>query len=170
MVSSFGKITKNHKGLKMEVLTKQIVKKLPKNLRLTSIIQEAITNSIHANASQIEVFFETIDESLIEGTNLKVKKVIVCDNGEGFTDENIKSFNQYMSDYKYDLGCKGIGRFTYLTLCDKVEIFSYNKNKPIKLTLHWTRNLLHHKSIVMILKKRQRLFLTTSNTKLSHTI
>ena len=116
----------------MEVLTKQIVKKLPKNLRLISIVQEAITNSIQANANQIEVFFETIDNNLIEGTNLKVKRVIVCDNGEGFTDDNIKSFNQFMSDYKYNLGCKGIGRFTYLTICSNIEIFSHNKNKPIK--------------------------------------
>jgi hypothetical protein len=37
-----------------------------------------------------------------------------------------------MSEYKQVLGCKGIGRFIYLTICDKVEFESYNRDKNIK--------------------------------------
>lgn len=115
----------------MLVSTKQIIKKLPKNIRLLSVIEEAIANSIDANATKITIYFKTIDKALIEGGNLNVKSVAIVDDGDGFTDENIASFNQYMSNYKQALGCKGIGRFTYLTICDKVEFLSYNNNHHI---------------------------------------
>jgi len=50
------------------VTTKQILKKLPDNLRLTSILEEAITNSIQAHASEIDVYFETLPVDLTEET------------------------------------------------------------------------------------------------------
>jgi len=115
----------------MIVTTKQIVKKLPTNLKLLSVLNEAITNSIQANATEIEIYFYTIDNNLF-GDTKKVKNVSIIDNGDGFTDDNLDSFNHYMSEYKQTLGCKGIGRFTYLTICEKVEFESYNNNKSIK--------------------------------------
>lgn len=114
----------------MIVTTKQIVKKLPTNLRLMSVLEEAIANSIQANATEISIYFETIDTLLQEYR--KVKNVFIVDNGDGFTDENINSFNHYLSDYKQVLGCKGIGRFTYLTICDKVSFESFNGANNIK--------------------------------------
>lgn len=114
----------------MIVTTRQIVKKLPTNLRLISIVEEAITNGIQANATEVEVYFDTIDSSLI-GDIKKVKNLTIIDNGDGFTDKNIESFNHYMSEYKIKLGCKGIGRFTYLTVCDKIKVNSFNNDKNI---------------------------------------
>jgi len=114
----------------MIVTTKQIVKKLPNNLKLMSILAEAITNSMQANATEIEIHFDTIDVSLLQDVK-QVKNITIIDNGDGFTDKNIDSFNHYMSDYKQELGCKGIGRFTYLTICDKVEVESYKNDSNI---------------------------------------
>ncbi|OCL85717.1 hypothetical protein AAX26_01784 [Aliarcobacter thereius] len=117
--------------IKMQVTTRQIVKKLPTNLKLMSVLNEAITNSIQADATEIEIFFETIDISLLNDSK-KVKNITIIDNGKGFTDKSIISFNHYMSDYKQHLGCKGIGRFTYLTICEKIAYESYNNGKNIK--------------------------------------
>lgn len=115
----------------MLVTTRQIVKQLPTNLRLLSILNEAITNSIQANATKIKINFDTIDISLLEDEE-SVKNMTIVDNGDGFTDDNINSFNHYLSEYKQTLGCKGIGRFTYLTICDKVKFHSYNNNANIE--------------------------------------
>lgn len=117
----------------MIVTTKQIVNKLPNNLKLMNVISEAITNSIQANATEIEIHFDSIDVSLLQDVK-QVKNIIIIDNGDGFTDKNIDSFNHYMSDYKQELGCKGIGRFTYLTLCDKVEVESYRNDSNVHFT------------------------------------
>ena len=113
------------------VTTKQILKKLPDNFKLTNILEEAITNSIQAKATEIDVCFETLPIDVIEEKR-RVKNFTIIDNGEGFTDKNIDSFNHYLSDYKEKLGCKGVGRFTYLTLCDKVKFTSYNNNSNVK--------------------------------------
>jgi len=58
----------------MLVTTKQIVKRLPENFRLTSILEEAITNSIQANSTEIEIYFETLPIDLTEETCRKQEK------------------------------------------------------------------------------------------------
>ncbi len=115
------------------VTTKQILKKLPDNFKLTSVLEEAITNSIQANATEINIYFETLPIDITEEKR-RVKNFTIVDNGDGFTDDNIDSFNHYLSDYKEDLGCKGVGRFTYLTLCDNVEFTSYNNDSNVKFS------------------------------------
>ncbi len=117
----------------MKVTTKSVLKKLPKNLKLTSVLFEAITNSFQAGATDIKINFKSRllgQNSLLEDTT-RIESFIIEDNGQGFTDENIKSFNYYMSDLKEALGCKGMGRFTYLTICEKVKVNSFNYNKNI---------------------------------------
>ena len=119
----------------MLVTTKQIVKKLPTTLKLLSILEEAITNSIQANSTEVSIYFDTIDISLLEDMRA-VKNMTIVDNGDGFTDKNIDSFNHYLSEYKQDLGCKGIGRFTYLTICDDIKFYSYNNGKNIQFNFN----------------------------------
>lgn len=48
----------------------------------------------------------------------------VTDNGIGFTKENMKSFETLDSDYKADLGCRGIGRLLWLKAFDRVRVES----------------------------------------------
>jgi len=119
----------------MLVTTKQIVKKLPTTLKLLSILEEAITNSIQANSTEVSIYFDTIDISLLEDMKA-VKNMTIVDNGDGFTNKNIDSFNHYLSEYKQDFGCKGIGRFTYLTICDDIKFYSYNNGKNIQFNFN----------------------------------
>lgn len=127
-------ILKNEKDYKMRVTTKSVLKKLSTNFKLSSILFEAITNSFQAGATDIRINFEsktTGQAPLFDDNRVRVKSFTIEDNGQGFTDDNIKSFNYFMSDYKETLGCKGIGRFTYLTICEKVKINSFNNDKNI---------------------------------------
>jgi len=141
----------------MLVTTKQIVKKLPTNLRLLSILEEAITNSIQANSTEINIYFDTIDVSLLEDKRA-VKNMTIIDNGDGFTDKNIDSFNHYLSVYKQDLGCKGIGRFTYLTICDDIKFYSYNNDKNIKFSFNInTEQIIPIEDNTNELKKRTKI-------------
>lgn len=55
---------------------------------------------------------------------MPIKKIIVTDNGPGFTDENFKSFNTAYSTRYKDRGCKGVGRFTMLACFQRVLVES----------------------------------------------
>lgn len=48
----------------------------------------------------------------------------VEDNGVGFTPENMTSFETLDSDYKADIGCRGVGRLLWLKAFDKVSVRS----------------------------------------------
>jgi hypothetical protein len=48
----------------------------------------------------------------------------VRDNGEGFHDDNMKSFQTLDTEYKAGLGCRGVGRLLWLKAFNKVEISS----------------------------------------------
>lgn len=48
----------------------------------------------------------------------------VRDNGEGFTDANMASFQTLDTDYKSRLGCRGVGRLTWLKAFTRVRVDS----------------------------------------------
>lgn len=48
----------------------------------------------------------------------------VTDNGAGFHDDNMASFETLDSEYKAEYGCRGVGRLLWLKAFDKVEISS----------------------------------------------
>lgn len=52
----------------------------------------------------------------------------ITDNGIGFTDRNLDSFQTVASSYKLEKGGKGIGRFTWLKAFENVEIDSVYKD------------------------------------------
>jgi hypothetical protein len=111
----------------MEIKTnvKAILDEL-KNISIENVLYEAITNSIQANADNIEInlISETLD---IEKDKKYISSIEIKDNGDGFTKENLSSFQEYKSDHKKELGSKGIGRFTYLKLFSQIEITSLDK-------------------------------------------
>jgi hypothetical protein len=94
-----------------------------------SVLIEAITNSIFANATDISCTFHGIQEVLKtdvdEVVKRKVAAIDVQDNGDGFDDLNFKSFGIYRSDYKAELGCKGVGRFVFLKVFENVKFTSW---------------------------------------------
>lgn len=107
----------------MDANINSIVRDL-KKVTVYQVVFEAITNSIQANASNIEIYFIARNKSVDEDSHQIVDEIKVVDDGVGFNDENIKSFKTYRSDYKKNLGAKGVGRFLYLKLFEQVNISS----------------------------------------------
>lgn len=103
-----------------------------KKVTVEQVAFEAITNSLHANATNIEVYFCNSEQSFIKEEDFFIHKIKIVDNGEGFNSGNIESFKTYRSTHKKDLGAKGIGRFLFLKLFTQVDIKSLSKE--IKFT------------------------------------
>lgn len=82
------------------------------------VIFEAITNAIHANATSIDCILNSFDNPIkdneTEIARKKVHTITVRDNGDGLHDANYDSFCKYRTEYKKNLGCKGVGRFVFL--------------------------------------------------------
>jgi len=106
------------------------------------VLNEAITNSMQANGTKIKIKF--IQNSLdLKDTKKYIDAIVVEDNGDGFNDINTKSFKEYKTQHKKELGCKGIGRFFYLKVFDKVDIQSLDKKIKfiISQDIHVEENL-----------------------------
>ena len=108
-----------------------------KHYRLSKVkgyyaIFEAISNSIDSfNTidinSLITVEFYRDNNDLDLGFDIHEKlyrEVRIIDNGIGFNDANFNSFNTSDSDFKENLGGKGLGRFSWLKVFEKVKIES----------------------------------------------
>lgn len=106
----------------MQVNIRAIVDDL-KNIYPKNAIFEAVMNAIEAEATKIEIkiYTRNLDK---ENQKPYIDKMTITDNGVGFTKENIKSFEEYRSAHKQNLGCKGIGRFIYLKIFNNIKIES----------------------------------------------
>lgn len=100
------------------------------SIRVTQydILYEAITNAIHANAKNITCKFNSFDNPTQEdgkdSVERKVDTISVIDDGVGLNDDNYKSFCNYRTEYKKEYGCKGVGRFVFLKVYNKVTFQS----------------------------------------------
>lgn len=104
-------------------------------------VYESVVNSIISlmrmkrNDGNIEVFIERDNnqdnEVDVFSTVIKpIKSVTIVDNGEGFTQENFDSFKAPFSKLNKSYGCKGIGRFTMLTMFRRIDVTSiYKENE-----------------------------------------
>ncbi len=111
------------------------------------VIFEAITNSLQANAKNIEVRFTHLTLDL-ENIHKSIEKLNIIDDGEGFHDNNTNSFKEYGSQYKkkkLDISAKGIGRFLYLKLFEKVKIESLDKEINFSMNQDIDVNILNKK-------------------------
>lgn len=104
---------------------------LSPNDRLIPLL-EAIVNSIQATKSgspasltvtayRRNLSLSTIDHDI---NIIPIESFKIEDSGEGFTPENYDSFKRAESTFKSSLGCKGIGRFTWLKAFKEVEVNS----------------------------------------------
>jgi len=109
------------------VSIKNIVDDLPSTVSWKQVVYEAVTNSIQADATQISINFVS---NTMEMDNPKkyIDSIIIEDNGEGFIQKNLDAFKEYKTQNKRKLGCKGIGRFLYLKVFNKVHIDSLDKS------------------------------------------
>jgi len=99
-------------------------------------LYETIANSLEANATDIVITLYT-DEAQ-QGINedeipivRRISGFNITDNGDGFTSENIDSFTKFKSNLKRKIGCKGVGRFTWLKVFENIHIESQSKNNYV---------------------------------------
>ena len=118
-------------------------KELSSNISILTPLFEALTNSLEAGATEIKVnLFLSEAQNDIESIlkdkkfNKTLRNYEIQDNGDGFTDINLESFNIYLSSHKQlEFGCKGFGRITWLVVFDSIRINSYIENKHININL-----------------------------------
>lgn len=105
----------------MLVNLERAIKSISENIGFFQPLYEAIINSFQANAKNVKISFEI-------GDNKKILGYTVEDDGDGFTDENIKSFLTLWSDYKITQGALGSGRIMCLKVFDNIIIDSQTKD------------------------------------------
>jgi hypothetical protein len=100
---------------------------------------EAVVNSLQAIQEAGDVVNPTIRvEAMREGSldaqaKGSYEAFAITDNGVGFTERNLESFNTADSLYKLKKGGKGVGRFTWLKAFSRVEIDShYNEGGGLR--------------------------------------
>lgn len=108
----------------VSVSTESIVEKLAKDVKFLQPVYESITNSLEAHAENIEIEFFTDYNSCFEGVIPKIIGFRIIDDGEGFIDKNRKAFCELWTKNKVQLGCKGSGRFTWLSVYKDIHIQS----------------------------------------------
>ena len=108
---------------------------------------EAVVNSIHSieenvddmSKGVISIEIQRDSQGILQfGTEDKkrgpdaVPQIVgfkVTDNGIGFTDANMRSFETLDSDYKLGKGCRGVGRLLWLKAFDTISINSIFHDK-----------------------------------------
>ncbi len=130
---------------KMQTVIERVVKEdVSNHITQMDVLYEAIINSIHAGASRVICRLtgerqELLRDEVLEETDYKkVIAIDVEDNGVGFNNENYKSFGDYRSDYKIDMGCKGVGRFVFLKLFSDVSYTSWLEDEQVKRSFNLT--------------------------------
>ena len=112
------------------------IKKFVQNINKTNVytpVIEAVVNSIQA-IEETRTKNGSIEVRLIRVSNAQgsfdddalppVTKIKIRDNGIGFINDNIESFNTLFSDFKEKKGGKGFGRFTFLKYFEEVLVES----------------------------------------------
>lgn len=121
---------------------------LSPNDRLIPLL-EAVVNSIQATrpgsssaltvtAYRNNLSLSTVDHDI---NIIPIESFKIEDSGVGFTPENYDSFKKAESTFKSSLGCKGIGRFTWLKAFKEVEINSVYVNGSEKKRINFNFSL-----------------------------
>lgn len=127
------------------VKLKNILRQFNKKIPFLQPVYESIVNSLEANATDILVEFFEEKFPLFDENNIPTEKKIIgfniTDNGEGFNEKNLSSFKDYLSDTKLSLGCKGVGRFTWLKVFEDIKIQSHVNGMLIKFDFNQNTSL-----------------------------
>lgn len=112
---------------------KDIVANLGKDVKFLQPLFEAIINSLEANAKKIRVTIQQ-DPTLFDDFS-SIRSFSIEDDGEGFTQKNIEAFSTLWTDNKRQIGCKGSGRFTWLSVFNIIQVDSFlaSQNKHIHI-------------------------------------
>ncbi len=102
-----------------------------KKVNIYDCINEALVNSLQVNSNEINI--KIASQSANELFNKEIiSKITIQDTGDGFNENNRKSFLHLYSDYKEKDGCKGIGRLSYLKGFKNVKISSKQNNELVE--------------------------------------
>lgn len=98
------------------------------------VIREAVTNSIHAKANNISITLSFDRQSGLFGDEPRttLQGVVIADNGEEFTQENLNYFDEICTSHKDSIGGKGVGRLSFLKFADLVTIESQLSAEQIR--------------------------------------
>lgn len=107
------------------------IKKVKTNNFLVPLF-EAVSNSIHAieelangkGSIEIQIIRNPKQTELGIDSEKAISGFKITDNGAGFTDENMASFEEVDSTYKESKGGKGIGRISWLKFFESAEVSS----------------------------------------------
>lgn len=102
---------------------KDIVANLGKDVKFLQPLFEAIIISLEANASKIIIKVQQEDTQFNDFSF--IDSFTIEDNGEGFNTKNIDAFATLWTDNKRQIGCKGSGRFTWLSVFHLIQIDSF---------------------------------------------
>lgn len=116
-------VNNTNQDLYMRVSLDKAVKAIYSNVKLEQIINEAIANSIDANATSIQI---EITGKLPSSKNVNIQNlgITIKDNGNGFTEQSLKRFIT-LYDPQDDFH-KGVGRLAFKRAFKKVQIESVN--------------------------------------------
>lgn len=94
-------------------------------------IYESVVNSIQSYPDEsssklvkVEVVRELVLDEEKPLTNPEIQFIVISDNGTGFNEKNFESFKTLDETTKPELGCKGVGRLTWLKVFGLAEIES----------------------------------------------
>ncbi|CAG9249799.1 conserved hypothetical protein [Paraburkholderia unamae] len=100
------------------------------------VIREALTNSIHAGSKliSVELHFSERSGDLFQATEERsvLEQITVTDNGEGFTPDNVRYFEEVCTSHKDNIGGKGVGRLAFLKYANTVEIRSQMQQELVE--------------------------------------
>ncbi len=123
---------------------------LPKSHGLLPLF-EAVINSIHSieesglspelgrvkveivRSGQGALNFETGEKKRGPEAEGEIDGFSVTDNGIGFNDENMKSFETLDTEHKIVKGCRGVGRLLWLKAFDKINVASSFKTPDSRI-------------------------------------
>ena len=144
-------------------------------------IVEAIANSIDAieergiKDGEIRVELKRNPQLVKTGEDgiPPVSSVVITDNGIGFTDSNVSSFDELFSEKKLAKGGKGFGRFTYLKYFSSTSIDStYQADGQWKnrtFTFYSDKNeFITDPKIIDAVKQENLTIVTLNNIKPKH--
>lgn len=106
------------------------IENIASDVELLQPLYEAIVNSVHAKAKNINITINQQDDY--------ISSFAVIDDGEGYVPSNIKSFSTLWSKIKQEPGALGSGRIMYLRVFEYVTVESYTGTH--KVTFKFDRN------------------------------
>lgn len=115
----------------MKINLSSFAKNFYKNATVNDVLKEAVMNAIQAKATSIDIDLVYQYDGSVDGNSSSLgdlSKIIITDDGEGLTEENIDAFFEVATTNKAGIGGKGLGRISFLKIASSVKVESFSKD------------------------------------------